>query len=236
MNKTKRNIFIIIISILTLLAAGYLAYKIIPLFSSLKSIETQQKLEKYILDKGWKGWGLLLIIQILQIFIAFIPGEIVEIVSGLLYGPIGGLFICLLGILLGSLLIYYTVKLLAKSNLNKYKSKLQSYTFLNNPKKIHIYLFILFLLPGIPKDIFIYTAPFLPIEFTNFLIISLVARIPSILSSTIIGNSLMEGNYLTSIIVFSTFALIGIIVILFKDKLFNIFKKHEDKDTNTIEN
>ena len=57
MNKTKRNIFIIIISILTLSIACYLAYKLIPLFSSLKNTETQQKLEKYILDKGWKGWG-----------------------------------------------------------------------------------------------------------------------------------------------------------------------------------
>lgn len=236
MKKSKRNFIIYIFSIPLLLLTIYLCYKLITLFPSLKNIETQKKLESYILQQGWKGWGLLLLIQILQIFIAFIPGEIIEIVAGLLYGPIGGLFICLLGILLGSLLIYYTVNFFVKNNLNKYKSKLQTYSFLNNPKKIHLYLFILFLLPGLPKDIFIYLAPFLPIEFTNFLIISLFARIPSILSSTIIGDSLINGNYLTSIIIFIVFALLGITVILFKDKLFNLFKKHDDKRTNNVEN
>lgn len=236
MSKTKRNIFIFFLSISLLIIISYFLYKSLPLLSSLKNSETQKKLENYITAQGWKGWGILLLIQVLQIFIAFLPGEVVEIVAGLLYGPIGGLFICLLGILIGSLLIYYTIKLFAKNNLNKYKSKLQTYSFLNNPKKVHFYLFILFLLPGIPKDIFIYIAPFLPIEFTSFLIISLFARIPSILSSTIIGNSLMEGNYLTSIIIFVVFAIIGIIAILFKEKLFYLFKKHEDKSTNNIEN
>jgi len=236
MNKTKRNIFIAFLFLLILFIVAYICIKSLPLLSLLKDIETQKKLESYISSQGWKGWGTLLIVQVSQIFIAFIPGEIVEIVAGALYGPLGGLFICLCGILLGSLLIYYTVKLFAKNNLDKYKNKLKAYNFLNNPKKIHIYLFILFLLPGLPKDIFIYLAPFLPIEFVHFLIISLCARIPSILSSTIIGSSLMDGDYLVSIIIFISFASIGILVILFKDKLFSMFKKREDKSTNNIEN
>ena len=233
--KNKRNkLLIIILSCILCILAICFCFKTAPFLSSLNNEEYQIKLEQYIIDKGWKGWAILLVVQVLQIFIAFIPGEIVEIVAGLLYGPISGLFICLLGLLIGSILIYYAVKLFANKYLEIYKSKLKTYSFLNNPQKIYLYLFILFLIPGIPKDIFIYLAPFLPIEFVSFLIISMFARIPSILSSTIIGNSLMEGNYLISIIIFLAFAIIGILGILFKDKLMSLFKKHDKSDANNI--
>ena len=216
----------------------YICYKLFPLFTALKKPENQQRFKNYIESLGWKGWFTVLTIQILQIFIAFIPGEIVELLSGILYGAIGGLLVCLIGIIIGSILIYYTVKLFANKYIIKYKEKLKTYSFLKNPKKITLYLFILFIIPGLPKDIFIYLAPFLPIKFISFLIISCIARIPSILSSTLIGTSLIKGNYLTSIIIFVTFAILGVLGILFNDKIISLFSKNNKKINNndTLEN
>ncbi len=236
MKKNKNKIIIILLVTLFVLLIAYILYKLIPLFISLNDPENQTKFKEYIESMGHKGWLMMLGIQVLQIFISFIPGEIVEILSGMLYGPIGGLFICLLGILIGSILIYYTVKLFANKNLDRYKEKIKTYSFLNNPKKIHVYFFILFLIPGLPKDIFIYLVPFLPIKFSTFLIISLIARIPSILSSTYAGNSLLSGNYLVTIIIFIIFGTLGILGILFNDKILALFKKHNDKDEKNIDN
>ena len=128
------------------------------------------------------------------------------------------------------------MKLFANNYVIKYKEKLKTYNFLNNPKKIHIYFFILFLIPGLPKDIFLYLVPFLPIKFTSFLIISSIARIPSILSSTIVGKSLIDGNYLTSFIVFGIFAVLGVIGILFNDKIIKLFTKKSTNNENRLEN
>lgn len=238
MKNKKKTIFIVLLTALLLILTIFICYKLIPLLSSLKNTESQEKFKNYIAELGIKGWLIFLVIQILQIFIAFIPGEIVEILAGILYGPFIGLLTCLLGIALGSILIYYTVKIFANKSIPKLKEKLKTYNFLNNPKKIHIYLFIIFLVPGIPKDIFIYLIPFLPIKFMEYLIIALTARIPSILSSNIVGDSIMNGNYLTSIIVFSVFLILGIIGILFRDKLLQLFKKKhkEDLNNNNIEN
>ena len=236
MKNNKKKVLIIILSILLLVLTAFICYKLIPLLASLKEPENQERFKNYIEQMGWKGWFAILVIQVLQIFIAFIPGEIVEILSGILYGPLGGLFICLLGTTLGSLLIYYTVKMFASKSIPKLKEKLKTYSFLNNPKKIHIYLFIIFLVPGIPKDIFIYLVPFLPIKFIDYLTISSIARIPSILSSTIVGDSFMKGNYLTSIIVFSTFFILGTLGILFKDKLMGLFRKHHKEELNNSNN
>ena len=238
MKNKKNKILIIFLSIILLLLTTYICYKLLPLMSKLKDPENQEKFKDYIQNLGLKGWFALLAIQVLQIFIAFIPGEIIEVLSGILYGSIGGLLTCLLGILIGSILIYYTIKLFANKYIIKYREKLKTYSFLNNPKKIIIYFFILFLIPGLPKDIFIYLVPFLPIKFITFLIVSLIARIPSILSSTIIGTSLIEGNYLLSIIIFAVFAILGITGILFNDKIIALFSKNNKKINNndTLEN
>jgi len=223
--SNKNKYLIVCLSVIFILLTIYACYKLIPLFIALKEPANQESFKEYIENLGWMGWITILTIQVLQIFIAFIPGEIVELLAGILYGPLGGLLICLLGILIGSILIYYTMKLFANKYIVKYKEKLKTYSFLSDPKKIHIYLFILFLIPGLPKDIFIYLVPFLPIKFYSFLIVSLIARIPSVLSSTIVGSSLVEGNYLTSIIIFSIFLVLGVLGILFQDKIFSSFKR-----------
>lgn len=238
MKTNKRKFLIIALLIVFIFLIIYACYKLIPLLSALKEPENQLKFKNYIKSLSWTGWIAVLLIQILQIFIAFIPGEIVELLSGVLYGALGGLFLCLLGLIIGTILIYYTVKLFANKYIIKYREKLKTYSFLNDPKKINTYFFVLFLIPGIPKDIFLYLAPFLPIKFLSFLIISSIARIPTILSSTIVGKSLLDGNYITSIIIFSIFAVLGIIGILFYDKIISLFTK-KNKKTNsedTLEN
>lgn len=236
MKNKKKSILIITVAVIITLLTAYICYKFVPLLSSLNNPEKQEEFKNFIEGLGWKGWLIMLGIQVLQIFVAFIPGEVVEILSGLLYGPFFGLIICLIGIAIGTILIYYTVKLFANKYVEKLKDKLQTYSFLNNPKKIHLYFFILFLIPGIPKDIFIYLVPFLPIKLSTFILVSCFARIPSILSSNIVGSSLASGNYLVSIIVFSVFAILGIIVILFNDKIMSAFKKDHDKELNNIDN
>lgn len=230
-SKAKKTIILFLCLFLAILIT-YTCYKLVLLFISLKDPLKQEKFKTYIANLGWKGWIALLIIQILQIFIAFIPGEIIELLSGILYGAVGGLLICLLGIIIGSTLIYCAMKLLANKYISKYKEKLQNYNFLKNKKKTNIYLFTLFFIPGIPKDILIYFAPFLPISFPLFLLISSIARIPSILSSTIIGDSLIQGNYILSIVIFVIFAILGILGILFSDKIISIFNKKNKISNN----
>jgi uncharacterized membrane protein YdjX (TVP38/TMEM64 family) len=231
--NNKKTILIIFLSIVFLILITYACYKIIPLFISLKEPKNQEKFKNYIKGLGWKGWITVLTIQVLQTFIAFIPGEIVEVLCGILYGSIGGLLTCLFGMIIGSILIYYTMKLFANKSIIKYREKLKTYNFLKDPKKVSLYLFILFFIPGLPKDIFIYLVPFLPIKFITFLIISSIARIPSILSSTIIGDSLVKGNYITSIIIFIVFAILGVLSILFNDKIIALFSKNNKKTNNS---
>ena len=86
---------------------------------------------------------------------------------------------------------------------------------MENPKNIELIMLILFLIPGTPKDLLVYIAALLPINPVRFIIISTVARIPSVLSSTLAGAHLLAGDWKATIVIYAvTFVLIGIIIFI----------------------
>ena len=77
----------------------------VPKLAELADETKQAQFKEYVTGLGIKGWFLFLGIQVAQVVFAFIPGELVEVVSGYIYGSLGGLFICLAGVLIGTVLI-----------------------------------------------------------------------------------------------------------------------------------
>lgn len=128
------------------------------------------------------------------------------------YGAIGGLFVIFLGAFLSSFAIFFGVRKFGKSFIYSFVSKekidkLENSKLFSDPKKLDMILFILFFIPGTPKDLFVYIGGLLPIKPAKFLIISTFARFPSIISSTIAGSSLVEGNWVMIAVVYGvTFA------------------------------
>ncbi len=240
MNKNKKiNIIIniiavtIIVIILTILFIKY-GY----LLEKLKIESGREEFIRLIQSTGIFGSLIIILIQTLQVVVAFIPGEFVEIISGAMFGPVLGLILCLIGLNIGTLLIYLLVKLLGKpfvkENINSEHKILK---FLNDPTRALIIIFFIFLLPGIPKDILIFPMPLTKIKMQKFMIVSSIARIPSILSSTIIGSSLVNEKYMLSIITFIIFMLLGILGLIFNNKIYqaiikvsNTLKKHKNEN------
>ena len=90
------------------------------------------------------------------------------------------------------------------------EKKLQSMRFLQDREKRNRIIFIFYLVPGTPKDTMTYFAGLTDINFTEFLIISSIARIPAIVSSTICGDFLGANNFKVAAIVFVISALLSI--------------------------
>ena len=115
------------------------------------------------------------------------------------YGPLFGLIILYIGYTISSFLIALAVKkfgmnlvndIVPKDKLDKVQKMLE-----NNPKKIEITLFVLYFLPVVPKDFLTYIGSLLPISIKKFLFISLCARFPAVLSSTIVGSRILSRRY-----------------------------------------
>lgn len=178
-------------------------------------------------ESGWRGLALFFGGQILQVLVAVLPGEPFEIIAGALYGWLGGLLVCIAGLFCGTVLIYYTVKLLGAKRIPA--ETLHRYRFLRDSAHIKTALFLLFFIPGTPKDMLAYLGPLLPVPARTFFIIATLARIPSIVTSTIAGDSLAHGNWLVSVAVFAVTGGIALTCILLQDKLLAAIKAWQKK-------
>ncbi len=224
-NNTKKILTIInivvVISLLSLLI--FLTITNWDYIMKLSTAEGQLEFKERISNTGIIGVIILIVIQVLQIVVAFIPGEFVEVIAGMLFGPIFGMIVCMIGLFIGSLAIFGLVKLLGKPffdlNVNdKNKSKLK---FLEDETRALIILFFVFLIPGTPKDFITYAIPFTKIKFFPFIIVTTIARIPSIITSTIIGSSILTGDTNIAIIVSIITAILAIIGIIFNKQITN---------------
>lgn len=151
----------------------------------------------YIRSFGPAGWLVLLGIQFLQVFIALIPGELVETAAGYAFGPLWGTVICYAGVGMASAIVFLLTRKFGIKLVEIFVSrdKINELRFLNTERKRNLLIFLLFFIPGTPKDLLTYFVGLTDIRLGSFLLISLLARFPSVISSTVGGHLLGEGNY-----------------------------------------
>ncbi len=202
-----------------LLTAAVIA--LIPWFMKVASPENMERITRWL--KGIEPFGFIILfaVQLLQIVIAVIPGEPVELLAGFMYGPWGGLLFCLAGSALGCMLVFLLVRRFGKKLIQRMcdSEKVQKLRFMKTEKNKEFLLFILFFIPGTPKDVLTYLSPLLGISLPRFLIITTIAKIPSIITSTFAGNFLGEGKIVSMIILYGVTAVVSIAGILVHNRL-----------------
>lgn len=229
--KSKKDVIKIIFLIIIIISIFALTIWLMPWILSLKEKQVRDEFKQFVLSKGILGIFILLGLQVMQVVLAFIPGEVIEILAGGLYGTLGGYFLCTIGMLIGTIAIFYTVKVLGYPFINKMigDEKLSKYKFLNDTKRLEIVVLIMFFIPGTPKDLLTYFIPLTKIKPIRFFVINTVARIPSIISSTYLGSSLIKGEWIKSGIVFAVVAIAGLLGIIYNQKIIEYIKRTKEK-------
>lgn len=228
-NKKKISFVKIILLIVVVIACiGLIAY-LLPVMKNLSTHEGQIAFKQRIDDSGILGFLTLLALQFAQIFLVIVPGEPLEILAGMCYGAIGGTIFVLCSVALSTAIVFglvrkYGKKFIYQSFNQKKIDRIEKSKIFQNPKKIELILALCFAITGAPKDILVYIGGLLPIKPVRFILISTFCRLPSIVSSTIVGNYFSQGNWKVSMIVYGiTFALtiltFGIIRVFDKEKL-----------------
>jgi uncharacterized membrane protein YdjX (TVP38/TMEM64 family) len=188
-----------------------------------------------ILDE-YHGKSILIYVflQIIQIIVAFLPGQALQFAAGYAYSFFLALLLSLTGIIIGTILTFYLGKIFGTDLVYLIfgKQKLERFITLLNSKKAYIAVFLLYLFPGIPKDIFSYAAGISKMKVIPFTIISIIARTPALAMSLLVGNMLRSQSYV-GIIIVSAIVLAIVIVCAIKrkrvyamvDKIYNRFVK-----------
>lgn len=193
-----------------------------------------EKVKKFILSYGRYSTLAFLVMQIAQVIVFFIPGEIVQIAGGYVFGTFYGSLISVIGITIGSVGAFFLSNFLGKPFIEKITAK-------NNASKFRKFLksenaaaaiFLIYLIPGLPKDILAYLCGASGVSGKKFIIYSTMGRLPGIFVSAYFGNKLTEGNVLHLAIIAVVMIILFIIGTLKGEKILkNIIKKKSDKNS-----
>ncbi|MNZ91140.1 SNARE associated Golgi protein [compost metagenome] len=144
---------------------------------------------------------------------------------------IGTLYVTV-GMLLGAIAAFFFTRFLGGTFIEKLlkKDRFQWMSVMTDSKKFSVFLFIVFLIPGLPKDLFIYAAALTAIKPLRFFLIFLVARFPALLASVCVGANMYQKDYLSTIVISGLSVLAFILGLIYKDKIMNklsVLKKKE---------
>ncbi len=186
-------------------------------------VEDPDQYRRWIDNKGVFGQISFIVMVLFQVVVAIIPGEPLEICAGYAFGAIEGTILCLIGIALGSAAVFLLVRNLGVKLVEVFFSveKIRSAKFLRESRKRNMLTFIIMLIPGTPKDLISYFAGLTDMKLSEWLVITTIARIPSVVTSTVGGSALATQDYLFAAILFLVTAFISVIGIL----IYNRFSK-----------
>ena len=182
-------------------------------------------------EAGPWGFLILLALQFLQIVVAFIPGEATQMAAGMLYGPWLGSLLIFIGCLLSSAFVFVVVHKLGAPFVRDMVSEkwMQKFDRFQESGKLELTVFILFLIPAMPKDVLTYLVPLTEMRMRSFMVLSNVARIPGILISTYAASGLVDGNVWQSIVILVVLCIVAVVCMIFREQLMSAVAKLSHK-------
>ena len=223
-NQKKIKIIKITLTAVILIALAIFFWRIAPFMKDLSTTEGQIAFRNKINSMGFLGLLLLFSLQVLQILLVVLPGEPFEVLAGMCYGTWGGWLFITLSVLITTIIIFFSVRKLGKKYLyNFFKKekveKIMSSKLLKNETNLEMVLCLIFLLPGTPKDLFVYIGGLLPVKPLRFILIATLVRFPSVITSTMVGANITKGNWKISLLIYLlTFVAVAISMVILKIK------------------
>jgi uncharacterized membrane protein YdjX (TVP38/TMEM64 family) len=183
---------------------------------------------KFFLDHlGPLSFIGFIILQTVQVVVAPIPGEVTGFIGGYLYGPILGIVLSTIGLTLGSFLAFVLSRVLGRPFVEKFvkKETIERYEYLLRHPRVPFLIFLLFLIPGFPKDYLCYILGLGPISNKEFLFISIAGRFSGTVLLTLGGVYFYHKQYYRFSAILGTAIVILLLSMAYKDKLERLFQK-----------
>jgi len=190
----------------------------------------REQIKSFITSFGAGAPAVFIIIQILQVLFAPVPGETSGFIGGFLFGTLKGFFYSSIGLTVGSCINFYIGRFLGE----RYIRKIISSDYLNRfdafvKRKGAAVIFILFVFPGFPKDYLCLFLGLSTLSFKVFFIIVTIGRIPGTFLLSLQGAYLFEQNYLVFALIFCLCIILSLLAYRYKEGLYKWLEKFNNK-------
>ncbi len=181
----------------------------------------KERIQQVLKAAGPLGPLLFILVQVLQVVFAPIPGEATGFIGGFLFGVPLGMLYSTIGLTVGSVLAFLLGRWLEEHFVARVvrPETLKKFDFLME-RQGALVAFFLFVIPGFPKDYLCFILGLSQMSLRLFLVLCTVGRLPGTLMLTLQGAKVYEGDYLFSAILIGLCLLLGIVLYYFRETLY----------------
>lgn len=231
--KTKLILSVLKLAVLSGIVIGIPLYIVLCQRDFIEQFRSFDDVLAYLEHYKFESIFIYIGIQILQIVISVIPGQAFQFAAGYLYGFIPGLIFSVIGAFLGTLVSFYLSRLLGKDAVHLFFGEERINHFIErlNSRRAYTIVFLLYLIPGLPKDVVSYAAGVSEMKFKAFMAFSMAGRIFGMSGSLLIGAFYFKQHYI-GMAVIGAFAVIAFILcVIYRNKINRYLDKFYDKVT-----
>lgn len=233
-NKIKLISALSIIPILFLLGLFLFTGENVEILKTVFSKDlSNEEIQEHLSGFGIRGQITLAVLAMLQVIIAVLPAEPVQVIAGLTFGFWIGLLVCTIGVILGNTIIFLLYKIFGDKMRRYFDKKLNiDLEGIGSSVTVSLVIFILYFLPAIPYGMICFLAATLKMKYPRYIIITTLGAVPSVCIGVGLGHVALASSWVVSVIIFAVLVIILALVMIKKDffmgKLNDYLKKSKE--------
>lgn len=236
-SSRKKIIAILKLILLVLIVAGIPAFLYLKYGSGVFSKDTAYSVIDYLRQNRKIAFLLIIGLQIIQVVICVLPGQPIQFAASYMFGVARGYLFSVIGAIIGTTISFYLAKLLGSEAMHLFfgEEKVKEYQRRLNSGRGLLIAFLIYLIPGVPKDLVSYAAGISEMRFRPFLLAATIGRSPAMLGSLLVGHFFGKQNYTAMIIVTVTVILLLLVCLIKRKELIDFLDRIEMKDAELEE-
>jgi uncharacterized membrane protein YdjX (TVP38/TMEM64 family) len=206
-------------------AAAVILYLLFPL--DLIEYFTDQRLLTHFFTEHRTNAVLIFIgLQVLQVVAAPVPGEVTGFVGGVFFGTVGGIIYSTIGLTIGSWLAFVLARMAGRPLVEKIVNPetIKRYDYVMKRKGI-LLAFLMFLIPGFPKDILCYLLGLGHMRHRDFLVVSTTGRLFGTVLLTMEGSFFRDKHYGAFFSVLGAGIAVIMLVMIYRESIERWFRR-----------
>ena len=213
----KKAIAVLKLILLVFIVAGIPAFLYLKYGSGIFSKDTASTFAEYLRQNSRIAFLLIIGLQVIQVVVCILPGQPIQFAASYMFGVGVGFLLSVIGAVIGTTISFCLAKVLGSEAMHLFfgEEKVKEYQRRLNSGKGLLIAFLIYLIPGVPKDLVSYAAGISEMRFRPFVVAATIGRSPAMLGSLLVGHFFGKQNY-TAIAVLSVIIAVLLIVCFVK--------------------
>ena len=203
-DPSRRKIIAILkLILLVIIVAGIPAFLYLKFGSGVFSKDTASQVVDYLRQNSRTAFLLIIGLQIIQVVVCILPGQPIQFAASYMFGVGIGFILSVIGAVIGTTISFFLAKALGSEAMHFIfgEEKVREYQRRLNSGRGLMMTFLIYLIPGVPKDLVSYAAGISEMRFRPFVLTATVGRSPAMLGSLMVGHFFGKQNYTAMIII-----------------------------------